>query len=72
MDDRAEQQAQAELVRRLLAQIDTGCREILEMVYLRSFAMEAVAERLGLASEGAARKRKFDCLQKLRKLMSGK
>ncbi len=69
VDDRAEKQAQADLVRRLLAQLDGPCRQIIEMVYLREFAMEAVAENLGLPSEGAARKRKFDCLQKLRKLM---
>ncbi len=69
MDRWADQQAQAELVRRLLHKLDGPCRQIIEMVYLRDFAMEAVAENMGLPSEGAARKRKFDCLQKLRKLM---
>lgn len=69
MDRWADRQAQVDLVNRLLSKLDGSCRQIIEMVYLRDFAMEAVAENLGLPSEGAARKRKFDCLQKLRKFM---
>ncbi|RMF04129.1 MAG: RNA polymerase sigma factor [Bacteroidetes bacterium] len=64
-----EQQAAAEQVRRLLGQLDTGCREILTLVYLRGYAMDAVQETLGLPSVGAARKRKFDCLRRLRQLL---
>lgn len=69
VEDQEEQRHRAELVRRLLQQIGEPCRTILDMVYLRSFAMEAVAEELGLPSEGAARKRKFDCLKKMRDLL---
>jgi RNA polymerase sigma factor (sigma-70 family) len=64
-----EQQDAAELVRRLLDQLEAGCREILTLVYLRGYAMEAVMKTLGLPSVGAARKRKFDCLQRIRQLI---
>lgn len=52
-------------LRQLLNQLDGKCRDLLEKVYLREFAMEAVAEEMNLTA-GAVRKRKFDCLQKLR------
>lgn len=69
VEDRAERREQAALVKRLLAKMDQACRELLELVYLRGFAMEAVAERMDIPSPGAARKRKFDCLQRMRKLL---
>ncbi|MCB0638127.1 MAG: sigma-70 family RNA polymerase sigma factor [Lewinella sp.] len=70
IEDRTAQREQAAFVQRLLARMDQACRELLEMVYLRGFTMEAVAENLGIPSAGAARKRKFDCLQRMRKLLS--
>lgn len=69
VEDQAERREQAELVRRLLAKLDKACRELLTLVYIRGFAMEAVAEELDIPSSGAARKRKFDCLNKMRKLI---
>ena len=57
------------LARALLDRIGEPCRSLLEMVYIKEFVMEAVAENLGLPSEGAARKRKFDCLQKMKELL---
>ncbi|HMQ89298.1 MAG TPA: sigma factor-like helix-turn-helix DNA-binding protein [Flavilitoribacter sp.] len=69
VEDRAEQEAQAALVRSLLERIGDPCRQILTLVYIKGYAMESVATEMGIASEGAARKRKFDCLQKLRDLV---
>ena len=69
VESRQEQSAKAELVRRLLGQVGASCRQILELAYLRGFVMEAIAEELGLPSAGAARKRKHDCLKKLRDLL---
>lgn len=69
VESREEQKAKAELARRLLAQVDGPCRQVLELAYLRGFVMEAIAEELGLPSAGAARKRKHDCLKKLRELL---
>lgn len=65
----AEQEAAASMVRGLLNRIGEPCRSLLEMVYIKGFVMEAVAENLGLPGEGAARKRKFDCLKKMKELL---
>ncbi|MFM9946885.1 MAG: RNA polymerase sigma factor [Saprospiraceae bacterium] len=65
----ADQEAAAKMARALLDRIGEPCRSLLEMVYIKEFVMEAVAENLGLPSEGAARKRKFDCLQKMKELL---
>ncbi len=64
-----EQSAKAELIRRLLDKLGEPCRQVLELAYLRGFVMEAIAEELNLPSAGAARKRKHDCLKKLRELL---
>ncbi len=69
VENQAQRDAQAQLVQRLLSSIGEPCREILEMVYLKGYVMEAVAREMGLSSEGAARKRKFDCIQKMRAMM---
>lgn len=69
VESREEQTAKAELVRRLLSKVGEPCRQVLEMAYLKGFVMEAIAEELGLPSAGAARKRKHDCLKRLRDLM---
>ena len=70
VEDRIEQRERAAWVRELLNRMDEKCRDILSKVYLQGFSMEAVAEELQLSGAGSARKRKFDCLQKLRKLMN--
>lgn len=64
-----ERAAKADLVRRLLSQIGDSCRRLLELVYLKGYVMEAVAKELDIANEGTVRKRKFDCLKKMRQLM---
>lgn len=69
VEDRLAQAELAQQVQSWLQKLEEGCREVLTMVYLRGYSMEAVMERLSLPSTGAARKRKFDCLKKLRKLM---
>lgn len=64
-----ERAAKAELVRRLLAQLGDSCRRLLELVYLKGYVMEAVAKEMNIANEGTVRKRKFDCLKKMRQLL---
>jgi RNA polymerase sigma factor (sigma-70 family) len=70
VEDRIAQREQAAWIRNLLNKMDEKCRDILRKVYLHGYSMEAIAEELGLTGAGAARKRKFDCLQRMRKLMS--
>lgn len=72
IEDEAERKAQAAMVKGLLARLDEACRRILDLVYIKGYAMESVAAALDLSSEGAARKRKFDCLKKLRQMVEPK
>ena len=65
----AEQQENASLVRDLLNKLGEPCKSLLQLIYIKGYAMEAVAEELDIPSAGAVRKRKFDCLKKLRALM---
>lgn len=60
---------QADLVRNLLGRVGASCRKLLEMIYFDDASMKEVADELELATEGAARKRKFDCLKKLRTML---
>ncbi|GJM31890.1 MAG: hypothetical protein DHS20C18_08910 [Saprospiraceae bacterium] len=69
IEERAHREQQAVLVQKLLNKIGNPCRQLLELVYLKGYVMEAVAREMNIPSEGAARKRKFDCLQKMRAMM---
>lgn len=62
-------QANAALVDQLLRQIGEPCNRILELFYIKGFAVDAVMSELNLPSEGATRKKKFDCLKKMRTLI---
>ena len=65
------QEERAAWVQSLLSQLGEQCQNILRKVYLQNFSMEAVAEDMSLPSAGAARKRKFDCLKRMRELVGG-
>ncbi len=69
VDSREDQRAKAALVQRLLEKVGQPCRRLLELIFLYGYAMDAVAEELELPSAGAARKRKFDCLKKIRSFL---
>ncbi|MEM1216930.1 MAG: sigma-70 family RNA polymerase sigma factor [Bacteroidota bacterium] len=68
-ENRIVMQEQAAWVRQLLDRIGDKCRDILEKIYLQGYSMEAAAEDLGMSGAGAARKRKFDCLKKMRQMI---
>lgn len=59
-----------ELVRKLLNQLDVRCRNILTLIFIKGYSKEAVANALKMPSEGAVRKGQFDCLKKLRNMLS--
>jgi len=69
--DKMVQEERVSWVQSLLKQLGQQCQEILRKVYLQSFSMDAVAESMNLPSAGAARKRKFDCLKKMKALVVG-
>lgn len=58
----------AERLKTALSMIGAPCREVLNMYYYRRFSMEAIAERTGLKNENTAKKTKYECLKKLRKI----
>lgn len=62
-------QEQAKVTEKLLDLVGEPCKEILKLFYIKEYTAESVKHALQLNTEGAARKKKFDCLQKLRKLI---
>ena len=70
VEERADQTEQAALVRRLLDQIGDPCKQLLTLVYIKGYVMDAVAKEMDFPSEGAVRKRKFDCLKKMRTMIN--
>jgi RNA polymerase sigma factor (sigma-70 family) len=67
--DLYEYREQKKLVHRLLDLIGEPCKKLLELIYIYDYANDAVARELDIPTEGAVRKRKFDCLKKMKKLM---
>lgn len=70
IEDQEEQKEKAHFARQLLDRLGSPCRELLELFYLKGYVMEAIARELGLPSPGAARRRKHDCLRKMRELLN--
>lgn len=70
IEAKAERQEKAAMVSKLLDRIGEPCRQLLTLVYIHGYAMESVAAEMDFPTEGAARKRKFDCLRKLRQMLS--
>ena len=64
-----ESRANAVLADQLLQKIGDPCKTILELFFIKGFAVDAVMTALELPSEGATRKKKFDCLKKMRTLI---
>jgi RNA polymerase sigma factor (sigma-70 family) len=69
VDAIAEDRQNAMLVQQLLNQIGEPCKQLLELFYLKGYAIDAITATMEFPSEGAVRKRKFDCLKKMRELM---
>lgn len=60
---------QKELVRRLLDEAGEACKQILTLTFIEENSDEAIAEKMNIPSQNAVRQRRFQCLEKLRKLM---
>jgi RNA polymerase sigma factor (sigma-70 family) len=70
VEDKIAREERAIWVTHLLNQLDEKCQDLLRKVYLEGYTMEMLAEELQLSGAGAVRKRKFDCLNRLRKLVN--
>jgi len=58
----------SELMNLLLGSIGAKCRELLTMFYIKAYSAESVANALEIDNVSAVRKRKFDCLKKIKTL----
>jgi RNA polymerase sigma-70 factor (ECF subfamily) len=64
-----EQAETKETVRSLLSRIGEPCKTVLELFYLKGFAMDAIANEMNYKTEQIAAKRKFICLRQMRELL---
>ena len=64
-----EQSEMKETVRNLLNTIGEPCKTVLELFYLKGFAMDAIAAEMRYKNEQVAAKRKFICLRQMRELL---
>lgn len=69
VEERADHAEQSALVQGLLDRIGEPCKQLLSLVYIKGYVMEAIAKEMDFPSEGAVRKRKFDCLKKMRRML---
>ena len=67
--DRYEQAAMKETVTILLEKIGEPCKTVLELFYLKGYALDAIAAEMNYKSENIASKRKFICLKQIRELL---
>lgn len=66
--EREQANHQKQLVEAFLQQVGEKCRKLLKMYYFRGFSMEIIATRMGYKSEDVAKKSKYECMKKLKKL----
>jgi RNA polymerase sigma factor (sigma-70 family) len=59
----------AKKVARILSQVGEPCKSILEKFYFHSLSMEEIAVETGYKSEGVIRKKKHQCMQKIREII---
>jgi len=67
--DRYRDETNKSLINGLLNQIGETCKTVLELYYLKEYTLEDIAFRMGYQSNEVTAKRKFICLQQMRKRM---
>ncbi|GJM28251.1 MAG: hypothetical protein DHS20C17_08860 [Cyclobacteriaceae bacterium] len=67
--DRYETSGLQDVVKELLEQIGEPCKTVLELFYLKGYALESIALEMNYKSEQVAAKRKFICLRQMRNLL---
>jgi RNA polymerase sigma-70 factor (ECF subfamily) len=67
--DRYEKSALKETVSALLNKIGEPCKTVLELFYLKGYALDSIAAEMNYKSENIASKRKFICLKQMRELL---
>ena len=67
--DKFEISHRQQLVRSILEKVGEPCKTILTKYYYDNFSMEAIAENLGYKTSMVAKKKKCECLIKIRKAL---
>lgn len=70
--DRYENNHRQQLVNTILANVGEPCKSILEKYYFQNFTMEAIAENMGYKTAMVAKKKKCECLIKIRKALQAR
>jgi len=60
------QQEDAIIIQQLMKQLDEKCRRLIELIFIKEYSHDATATAMNFSGENAVRKKKFDCLKKLR------
>ena len=60
---------QRKMVENLLKHLEEPCRKILILTFIEENSDDAIKEKMDIPSEVAVRQRRFNCLEKLRKLV---
>jgi len=55
-----------ELINRLFKDLGEVCKSVLTFFFFDRFTMESIANNLGFKNEGVAKKKKYQCLKKLK------
>ena len=56
------------VVNKCFKELNDSCREILVAFYFKNLSMQVISENMGYANERVARSRKYECMEKLKKL----
>lgn len=67
--DKFEHEELSKKIKQLLNKIGDPCKKLLILFYLKGYSIEAIMHEMGYSTEGAVRKKKFDCLKKLRDML---
>lgn len=58
------------VVENLLGKIGEACSQVLKMYYYHRFSMDAIAEEMGYKNDLVAKKKKYECLQKIKSMVA--
>lgn len=61
---------EAKLLRRAMNSLGESCSQLITWFYIEGLSTEVIAERLNIDKMGTIRKRKHDCLKKLKQLFA--
>lgn len=56
-----------EVIQQLLESLDPNCEQVLRLYYFMKYSMESIASKMNYKNDNVAKKKKYQCLEKLRK-----